>query len=252
MVYGVFSDVHSNLEALEAVLGFFDDFEVGGYICCGDLVGYGPQPNECLERIRALKNGSVICGNHDLAVVGRLEVEWFNPYARAAALWTRERLSPDSRAYLEGLTAKLDCPEFTLAHGTPRRPPEEYLLSPVQFKDNVEYVKRWPLFIGHSHMPLCFRLSAASPGGAEALILEHNQLVEVGREPGGGYSPTALNPGSTGQPRDQDNRASCALYDSDKGTFRVIRLNYDVAAVQGKIRAAGLPEYLALRLAYGQ
>lgn len=252
MIYGVFSDVHSNLEALDAVLGFFDDFEVDGYICCGDLVGYGPQPNECVERIRALKNGHVICGNHDLAAVGRLEVEWFNPYARAAALWTRERLSPDSRAYLESLTAKLEVPEFTLVHGTPRRPPEEYLLSPIQFKDNVEYVKRWPLFIGHSHMPLCLRLSVCAAVGAEAIILEHNQLIELERDATGGFSPTALNPGSTGQPRDQDNRASCALYDSKKGSFRVIRLSYDVAAVQDKIRAAGLPEYLALRLAYGQ
>lgn len=252
MIYGVFSDVHSNLEALDAVLGFFDDFEVGGYVCCGDLVGYGPQPNECLDRIRSLKNSHVICGNHDLAVVGRLEVEWFNPYARAAALWTRERLSADSRAYLESLTAMLAAPEFTLAHGTPRRPPEEYLLSPVQFKDNVEYVKQWPLFVGHSHMPLCFRLSASLPAGAEALILEHNQLVEIPRGPKGEFGPMALNPGSAGQPRDQDSRASCALYDSEKGTFRVIRLTYDLASVQAKIRAAGLPEYLALRLAYGQ
>ena len=253
MIYGVFSDVHSNMEALDAVLNFFDDFEVGGYICCGDLVGYGPEPNAVLDRIRALKNAHVICGNHDLAVIGRLEVEWFNAYARAAALWTRERLTDDSRRYLESLTARLDAPEFTLAHGTPRRPPEEYLLSAAQFRDNVEYVKKWPLFVGHSHMPLCFRADPNAKGGVESVFLEHNQVVESARVSAGGpLAPTAYNPGSVGQPRDHDNRAACALFDSEAQTFRIVRLTYDVAATQSKIRAAGLPEFLALRLAFGQ
>lgn len=253
MIYGVFSDVHSNLEALDAVLAFFSEFEVGGYICCGDLVGYGPQPNEALDRVRALKNSFVICGNHDLAAIGRLDVEWFNPYARAAALWTRQQLSEDSRLYLEGLTAKLEAPEFTLAHGTPRRPPEEYLLSAAQFRDNVELVSRWPLFVGHSHMPLCFRHDPGVKGGVEAIFLEHNQTVETARSgPGGALAPTAFNPGSVGQPRDQDSRASCALFDTEAQTFRVVRLGYDLAATQRKIRDAGLPEFLALRLAFGQ
>ena len=251
MIYGVFSDVHSNLEALDAVLNFFEDFEVGGYICCGDLVGYGPQPNEVLDRIRALKNAHVICGNHDLAVIGRIDVEWFNAYARAAALWTREKLSEDSRRYLEGLTARLDAPDFTLAHGTPRRPPEEYLLSAAQFKDNVEYVKKWPLFVGHSHMPLSFKMDANAKGGVESLFLEHNQVVETARS-GATLAPTAFNPGSVGQPRDHDNRAACALFDTEAQTFRVVRLTYDVARTQERIREAGLPEFLALRLAFGQ
>src|SRR5438105_3662224 len=133
MLYGVFSDIHSNLEALTVVLELFSDFEVGGYICCGDLVGYGPDPEPCLARLRALKNLSVVVGNHDLAVIGRMDVEWFNPYARAAALWTRDRLSADSRRWLETMTAKLEHKDFTVAHGTPRKPPEEYLLSAAQF-----------------------------------------------------------------------------------------------------------------------
>ena len=249
MIYGVFSDTHSNLEALDAVLGFFEDLEVGGYICCGDLVGYGPEPNETLDRIRALKNATVICGNHDLATIGRIEVEWFNPYARAAVLWTREKLTPSNRAYLESLVAKLETKDFTVAHGTPRRPPEEYLLSAAQFRENVPYVKTWPLFVGHSHMPLVFKQAGAAP--IEPVFLEHNQLVELGRD-AGGFAPTALNPGSVGQPRDHDSRACCGLYDSDKGTFRIVRLDYDVSSVQTKIRSAGLPEFLALRLAYGQ
>ena len=107
MIYGVFSDVHSNYEALSAVLDYLEDLGVGGWICCGDLVGYGPDPDACLDRNRSLKNLSIICGNHDLAVLGRLDVEWFNAYAKAAALWTREVLSADSRAFLESLTARL-------------------------------------------------------------------------------------------------------------------------------------------------
>lgn len=249
MRYGVFSDVHSNLEALEAVLGYFEELGVDGYICCGDLVGYGPQPDACLERIRALKNLSIICGNHDLAVIGRIDVEWFNAYAKAAALWTREALSPESRLFIEGLTARLDCPAFTLVHGTPRRPPEEYLMSAAQFRDNIEFVKVWPLFIGHSHMPVCFR---QLDGAIDQAFLESDQEIVLPRDASGRYEPCALNPGSVGQPRDHDRRASCGVFDSERGTYRVMRLDYDISGVQAKIRAAGLPEYLALRLAYGQ
>ncbi|MDE2040020.1 MAG: metallophosphoesterase family protein [Elusimicrobia bacterium] len=252
MIYGVFSDVHSNVEAFDVVLDYFKDLGVDGYICCGDLVGYGPQPNEVVERVRALSNAYVICGNHDLAAIGRLEVEWFNPYARAAALWTRERLSEASRGYLGGLAAKLEADGFTLAHGTPRRPPEEYLLSSAQFRANIELVRRWPLFVGHSHMPLCFRVRKDAKGGVESLLLEASQTVEAARGPDGGRAPTAFNPGSVGQPRDQDSRACCAVFDSEELTFRIARLEYDVAAVQSKIREAGLPEFLALRLAFGQ
>lgn len=249
MLYGVFSDVHSNLEALSAVLTFFSKSKVEGYICCGDLVGYGPDPNTCLEWIQPLKNLSIICGNHDLAAIGRLEPEWFNPYARAAVLWTQKELSPRSRAYLEKLSARLDAPNFTLTHGSPRRPVEEYLLSPAQLQHSLPQVKVWPLFVGHSHFPLCFQVN---PKGEIAMsFLEEGQTVKT-QPLATGASPIVFNPGSVGQPRDQDKRASCALYDSVAGTYSVARLEYDVAATQAKIRAAGLPEFLALRLAYGQ
>ncbi len=251
VIYGVISDVHANQEALGAVLDCLEDIGVDGWICCGDLVGYGPDPDACLDRIRALKNLSIICGNHDLAVLDRMNLEWFNQYARAAVMWTRSNISGVNRAYLGGLTARLETPEFTLAHGTPRNPPEEYLLSPLQFRDNVPFVKTWPLFVGHSHMPLLFRYAQ---GGAEKIDsrLLDEQEEALPRLGGGSMAPVALNPGAVGQPRDQDSRASCGLYDSEKGTFRILRVPYDIGAVQAKIRAAGLPEYLALRLAYGQ
>jgi predicted phosphodiesterase len=250
VLYGVFSDVHSNLEALSAVLDYFEDFGVEGYLCCGDLVGYGADPDACLDRLRALPNLSVICGNHDLATLGRLKLDWFNQYARAAVYWTREHLSAVNRTFLEGMTARLETKDFTLAHGTPRNPPEEYLLSAAQFRDNVPYVKRWPLFVGHSHMPLLFRFAGEGREKVETLFLEDRE-ESLPRE-GAAFGPVALNPGSVGQPRDQDRRAACAVWDAEKGTFRVCRLPYDVPATQAKIRAAGLPEYLALRLDYGQ
>ncbi len=251
MIYGVISDVHSNHEALSAVLGCLEDIGVEGWICCGDLVGYGPDPDACLDRIRALENLSIICGNHDLAVLERMDLEWFNPSARAAVVWTRSNISGVNRAYLEGLTARLETAKFTLAHGTPRNPPEEYLLSPSQFRDNVPLVKTWPLFVGHSHMPLLFCYAPGDEEKIESRFLD-DQEETLPRVESGAMAPVALNPGSVGQPRDQDSRASCGLYDSDKGTFRVLRVPYDIGAVQAKIRAAGLPEYLALRLAYGQ
>jgi diadenosine tetraphosphatase ApaH/serine/threonine PP2A family protein phosphatase len=247
--YGVISDIHSNYEALDACLEYLGDLGVEAWICCGDLVGYGPDPDACLDRIRALPKLSIIGGNHDLACIGRLDLEWFNQYARAAVQWTRPLLSEANTRFLEGLTARVECDGFTLAHGTPRNPPEEYLLSPAQFKENVPLVRRWPLFVGHSHMPLLFRFGEGEK--VESHFLEDKEEV-LPRLPDGSFAPVALNPGSVGQPRDQNPKASCGLYDSEKGTFRVFRLAYDVKAVQEKIRAAGLPEYLALRLAYGQ
>ena len=113
MIYGVFSDVHSNLEALTVVLDFFEELGVDGYICCGDLVGYGADPNACLDRIRALKGLTIIGGNHDLAAVGRLQLDGFNQYARAAIVWTQANLTPVNRSYLETLTARLETKAFS-------------------------------------------------------------------------------------------------------------------------------------------
>lgn len=262
MLYGVFSDVHSNLEALTAVLDFFAKNKVEGYICCGDLVGYGPDPEPVLETIRGLKNLSAIRGNHDLAVLGLMDTQWFNTYARAAVLWTRDIISAESKIFLQSLDVRLDTPQFTLAHGSPRRPAEEYLLTAAQFKENMSGVHVWPLFVGHSHMPFCLRADTSETGGpvkslrsedvgVEYLDLEDGQQAAVPKMPYG-LAPTLFNPGSVGQPRDHNPRASCGIYDSETLTFKIARLDYDVATVQNKIRYAGLPEFLAARLSYGQ
>ncbi len=249
MLYGVFADVHANLEALAAVLDFFTASRVEGHICCGDVVGYGPDPDECVARVRALKKLVIVCGNHDLAAIGRIDIDWFNHYARTAALWTRGALSNESRAYLERLTARCDRKDFTVVHGTPRRPADEYLLSVALFKNNMSRVGAWPLFCGHSHIPTSFHCTA---GGKVELIFPEDRQIVTGEIAPYGIVPVAYNPGSVGQPRDHDKRAACALWNSEARTFRVHRLAYDVAVTQGKIRQVGLPEHLALRLACGQ
>ncbi len=256
MRYGIISDVHSNLEALQAVLGFLAESRVEGYLSLGDLVGYGPEPDACLRLISALPNLHAVIGNHDLAALGLLDPNWFNPYARAAVLWSRDQISEDMRKFLQNLPPRIETPDFTLVHGTPRRPVEEYLLTVAVFKEVMAQVSVWPLLVGHSHMPLCFRVRhdwAPTPGQSdvEMLFLEDRQAVQVAAQ-AYGRVPTAFNPGSVGQPRDQDSRTSCALYDTETRTFQLVRLTYDIQAVQNKIRIAGLPEFLALRLAFGQ
>lgn len=247
MLWGVFSDIHSNLEALEAVLKHFDSQGVKGYVCCGDIVGYGPQPNEVTERIAALKPLHAVSGNHDLAVIGKMDVSWFNDYAQAAALWTRETLSDSARKFLEALPSRDVAESFMVVHGSPRNPAEEYLLTRQQFLDNAAGVKVSPCFVGHSHLTWWFQRDPSSPLGTKAQLLRDGQRVDV---------PTGLaaiiNPGSVGQPRDHDNRASCGIYDDESRSFRLARVPYDIAAVQKKMRDVALPELLVLRLSYGQ
>ncbi|MBI5624251.1 MAG: metallophosphoesterase family protein [Elusimicrobia bacterium] len=255
MLYGVFGDVHGNLEALTEVLGFFDKAGVEGYIFCGDLVGYGPDPEACVQLIRGLRKSIMpVCGNHDQAALGVIDPNWFNPYARQAVLWSRKMISEESRTFLSRLGARLDGRLFTIAHGSPRRPAEEYMLTAATFKENMPKVPVWPLFVGHSHMPLYMRIRTehgAREGDVELDTIDDRKVVTGERKPFG-VVPIVFNPGSVGQPRDQDWRACCGLYDSDALTFRIVRLEYNIALAQQKIRDAGLPEFLALRLAFGQ
>lgn len=247
MLWGIFSDIHSNLEALEAVLAVFSHEGVGGYVCCGDFVGYGPSPNEVVERVAALKPLHAVTGNHDLALLGRMDLAWFNPYAQAAAIWTRWKLSKEASGFLESLPPRAETPEFTVVHGSPRNPAEEYLLTPQQFIDNQAHYKVTPCFVGHSHLTWCFSKDEKSPLGAKTHILGDRDQVTVERG-----TPWVINPGSVGQPRDHDPRASCGIYDDDRRRFTLLRVPYDISAVQLRMRDIGLPEFLALRLAYGQ
>lgn len=247
MIWAVISDIHSSLEALDASLKALAAQGAKGWICCGDVVGYGPQPNEVCERLAALKPLRIVSGNHDLAVIGKMDVSWFNDYAQAAALWTRDALTPAARQFLEGLQPRVVEETFMVVHGSPRNPPEEYLLTRQQYMDNLAGVKVAPCFVGHSHLTWCFQRDPASPLGTKAQLLRDGQKVEVTQASG-----SVINPGSVGQPRDHDNRASCGLYDDEARVFKLLRVPYDIAGVQKKMRDVALPELLVLRLSYGQ
>lgn len=240
----VVADVHSNLEALRAVIS--DAEASGGFdriLCLGDVVGYGPDPGACIALLRSYQHAAV-AGNHDLAAIGGISVETFNPAARAAALWTRGRLTPEERAYLQSAPLRREEGEVTLVHGTPREPVWEYFLPwgmTDRDTDECFCLFSTPLcLLGHSHLPFtCDEMGAVTrlqPGAVVAL--EDTRVI--------------VNPGSVGQPRDGDPRAAYALYDTEARTLTHHRVPYDVVRTQSKIAAAGLPDSLATRLSFGR
>ncbi|MFA6434189.1 MAG: metallophosphoesterase family protein [Elusimicrobiales bacterium] len=243
MIYGVFSDVHGNYEALKAVLDFFRRNKTSRFICCGDLVGYGPQPGECVRAAMGLAGLTIVLGNHDAALTGKMELRWFNANALEAIEFAGKTLSGAELAYLASLPETVKTADFTLVHGSPKQPLTEYLLSDPQFFENQRYWEISPCFMGHSHMPVYFRAAAGSPPETDFLRPMSKVMLDGVRY--------MLNPGSVGQPRDGNPRASCGLYDSKKKTFELFRVEYDVAKTQQLMRSAGLPQVLIERLAYG-
>ena len=244
MRYLILSDIHSNWEALQAVLaraeGSYDQIA-----CCGDLVGYGPDPNPVVDWVRQ-NVASVIRGNHDKAAVGLESLEWFNPIARAAALWTMRELTPENRDYVRMLRkGPLLLEGFQLVHGSPLDE-DEYLIGTASAANAFPYVESELTFFGHTHLQGGFVWSAnrmmmiARPKAREEMAFQ--------------LSPDVLyliNPGSVGQPRDGDWRSAYVVYDEENQLVTYYREPYDVAGVQDKIRRAGLPDALADRLGAG-
>ena len=243
MRYAVLSDVHGNLEALEAVLRDARRGRLDACLCLGDTVGYGPDPNECVARIRSL-GGPVIAGNHDLAAAGMLDPSAFTPLARAAIEWTRDVLTHETRAWLATLPARLDDPAFLAVHGSPRDPIEEYIIDlPTSLAIFTAHAFSLCL-VGHSHVPGAFILQA--DGAVSARRLPVGRGVRLARA-----ARYIVNVGSVGQPRDRDSRAAYALWSVEDGAVAIRRVPYDVDAARRKIVAGGLPQYLADRLAWG-
>lgn len=242
MKYGVFSDVHGNHEALKAVLEFYRRNGVENFVCCGDIVGYGPQPQECAETLRALPNLTAVLGNHDAAVTGKMDVKWFNQNAAWAIDFARRNLTGEAMDYIARLPERAETADFTVVHGSPRKPLTEYLLSEGQFADNASRWEISPCFIGHSHMPLYFRNS--EEGLPETDFLKPGQRVAA-------KGKVMFNPGSVGQPRDGDTRAACGVYDTDTRFFEVYRVFYDIGAVQARMGELKMPALLAERLSFG-
>ncbi len=243
MRYAVFSDVHGNLEALEAVVADAAGHDPDAYVCLGDVVGYGPDPNECIARVRAL-GGSVIAGNHDLAAVGAADLERFTSLARTAIEWTMTVLSDEARQFLLALPLRVETAAFLAVHGSPRDPAEEYILDlPTALAVFTEGDFAVCL-VGHSHIPGAFVLGRDGRVGSRAL--PPGETVRLSRT-----SRYIINAGSVGQPRDGDPRASYLLLDAGARTVTLRRLRYPVGATQAKMAAQGLPEILAHRLSAG-
>lgn len=255
----VLSDIHGNFAALESVVGDAQG-TYDAVWCLGDVVGYGPSPNECVDWVRANADLCVI-GNHDWAVLGRpgIDVDDFNPMARQAVLWTREMLHKENRIYLDGLPAEPihppAAPNILVTHASPREPIWEYVLTPGIALDNFAIFSEPICMVGHTHKPAIYRWRfqpGVDVGTGEATV---DQLVpEAGHPvwlPSSSHERMLLNPGSVGQPRDNDPRAAYALFDLENLTWEQCRVTYPIDLTQSRMRAANLPRRLIDRLNYG-
>ena len=240
----IISDIHANLTAFQAVL---QDVESrGGFEhiwCLGDIVGYGPDPKECIQLLRQY-DPICIAGNHDWGAIGKIDIDDFNPDAAAACHWTGQQLGPQEVDYLANLPLIISEGDFTLAHGSPREPIWEYLVSTYNAKVSFSHFQTRFCLVGHSHVPLVFEYDAKS---GECLLhqLAPDDVTNLGS------NRLIINPGGVGQPRDGDPRASYAVYDSDNKVIRHYRVPYDVASTQQRMKEYGLPYKLATRLSHG-
>ena len=251
MRYAILADIHGNLEALDAVRSALAGERIDRHLCLGDLVGYGADPAACLANIRALE-AVVVGGNHDWGAIGKLDRAWFSDTARTALEWTRDQLSFGDLAWLRTLhLAQQDGP-CTLVHGTLTRPERfEYLSDVAQALETARALRTRYACVGHTHVP---GVTEVDVGCSQVRRLIHDAAaltsgVALEAAPSLRY---VINPGSVGQPRDGDARASYAVLDEGARTLTIRRVTYDVAAAQRKIRAAGLPSILADRLAVGR
>lgn len=246
MRLAIISDIHANLPALEAVLGDIDAAEPDEIWSLGDVVGYGAQPDRCVELTEERCTVRLV-GNHDLAVLDRLDISSFSPAASDAVRWTRSEIGEEALAKLAALEPAHVGADLAAYHASPRDPVWEYVLWPEQAGECLAAQTRRVALIGHSHVALCFSAGdgekpeatrGAQAGGGTKLDISENRWL--------------LNPGSVGQPRDGDPRAAWMLLDSGEWTAEYRRVEYEVGAAAGAITEAGLPEHLARRLFVGQ
>jgi predicted phosphodiesterase len=241
MRYAIISDIHSNLESLERALALVQPEDE--LLCLGDIVGYGPSPNECIALLRARVKHAVL-GNHDLAALENFGVEYFNDAARAAIAWTQVVLSDESRGWLNGLSYEIRYPDFLMVHGAPVNY-FEYILDKRTASKAFALTDAPLVFIGHTHIAEYW---VQEPDGT----VGHRHMQHGGElqfEEGRRY---IVDVGSIGQPRDLNPEASFVFYDPEKRTVEWVRYPYPIADVQEKIHEAHLPDYLAMRLESGR
>jgi len=247
MRYLVVSDIHANMSGFDAALresqGRWDRV-----VCLGDVVGYGPDPNEVVDKIRELK-AVTIRGNHDKAGSGLEDASDFNPVARSAAIWTKENLRPENLDYLQNLpTGPVEVDGMSLVHGA-LRDEDEYVFTQAQALDGLLEAPSPVTFFGHTHIQGGFVLQGDTVEPLRLKIPLDSKFAEIAIEPGTVY---LLNPGSVGQPRDGDPRCAFAIANLDAKKVEFWRVPYDIAAVQDRMFKAGLPEPLIMRLAFGR
>jgi diadenosine tetraphosphatase ApaH/serine/threonine PP2A family protein phosphatase len=237
----IITDVHANRTALEAV--FEDANTVDAVWCLGDIVGYGPDPNECIEIVRELPGLKCVLGNHDAAVLKKIDDNAFNQDARHVIDWTARSLTPSSIKFLDSLPEKVVAEDITLVHGSPRQPVWEYLLDTRTATINFSHFDTPYCFVGHTHLPVVYYMDEDTRF-ARLTIPEHNTQMALAPR-------TIINPGSVGQPRDRDPRAAFAIYDPEQNLWEFHRVEYDIEDVQARMRLANLPERHILRLSSG-
>ena len=246
MRIAILSDIHSNLEALDAVLRRARDAGATATFVLGDIVGYGADPDAVVARLAEQPTSTLIAGNHDLAATGRFDTEWFNPVAAEAIRWTEAEMDASTQTFLAGLEPRGDSAEGLLVHGSVVDPAAEYVANVEAARESFAAGAFERCFFGHTHLPTLF---VDEDGRIDGYALHDGAPVTLARN---GASRFMVNPGSVGQPRDGDPRASMMIYDSGDRTAVVHRVPYDIEGAASKIRRAGLPAVLADRLAVGR
>lgn len=251
MRYAILSDIHSNLEALSAVLTQLAAERIDQCLCLGDVIGYGADPTACLSRLQE-SHAVMVAGNHDQACVGTFDLGWFNDAARAAIAWTRDQLSFLDLDILRRFPLTTMVGPFTLVHGSLKQPGRfEYLIDIARAIDTMKACRTLMCLVGHTHVP-CFIEYDRQSRRIARILTASQELSDLTYHDDPDAMRYLLNPGSIGQPRDGDPRASVAVIDTDRHHIAVHRIPYDVTAAQQKIRQAGLPPFLADRLAVGR
>ncbi len=238
----IISDIHANLTAFETVLDHSEgDWD---YVwCLGDVVGYGPDPNECVDLLRTLPH-LCLAGNHDWAALGRLDIRTFNSDARKAVTWTAETLRPDNIEYLTALPTTFVLGPYTLAHGSPREPVWEYILDPLIAALNFPHFETPYCLVGHTHTPVIYQM-VNDQGDTEQYPPAYNEPRHLnGRR-------QIINPGSVGQPRDSNPEAAYAVLDVEEAVWEHRRIPYNIGDVQDRMREVDMPERLIARLEHG-
>ena len=248
MRYLVLSDIHSNIEALDAVLRASAAQRYDAVLVLGDLVGYGADPNAVVERVRSLNPTAIVRGNHDKVAAGLDDAEDFNPMAKAAAYWTRDSLTPDALRYVRDLPAGPHIVDGTIeiCHGSPLDE-DLYVVADIDAARSLAATRTSLCLFGHTHVALTARMDAERRLEIEAPQGHPEFVTTLQAE-----SKYLINPGSVGQPRDGDARAAYAIADLDRKVLTLYRVAYPIEVAQKKILDAGLPPMLAYRLGMGR